>query len=168
MDRQSGHIASVIPRARAAGLTHLLHIDDDELVYCPSGPRALLAELASAPAGKPDVHLCNVEALLDSTDCSSPFLEARAFRHFPTRYCSYTNGKSFGKLSDAGLQAHGPHHFRCAAGAGGALSPFTHAVPPHVGVVLHYESVWTHSPPPPLSPRCEARRPLPFAFPSQV
>ena len=37
MDRQSAHIADTLPRARAIGLTHLLHIDDDELLYCSQG-----------------------------------------------------------------------------------------------------------------------------------
>ncbi|KAK7232896.1 spermidine synthase [Aureococcus anophagefferens] len=51
---------------------------------------------------------------------------------------SYTNGKSFGRVSAPGLRAHGPHHFRGDAppSAGSA----TVDLPPSVAVVLHYES----------------------------
>ena len=31
VSRQNAAVSAAIPRARAAGLTHLLHIDDDEL-----------------------------------------------------------------------------------------------------------------------------------------
>uniref|UniRef100_A0A6U5JKF9 Uncharacterized protein n=1 Tax=Calcidiscus leptoporus TaxID=127549 RepID=A0A6U5JKF9_9EUKA len=140
MDRQSAHIAAVIPIAKKMGLTHLLHIDDDELVYCSNGVEALRREMALASQDRPDLHMQNVEALPPTEACKDVFLEARAFRHFPTKYCSYTNGKSFAALHPSSLAAHGPHHFRCAAGAGGATSAVTHAIPPHVACVLHYES----------------------------
>ena len=140
MDRQSAWLQEVIPRARAAGVTHLLHVDDDELVYCAMGVGVLYAELAAAPPDRPDLHMSNVEALLPREDCANHFLEARAFQHCPTRYCSYTNGKSFARLDAAGLRSHGPHHFRSAAGAGGKVSPVTHAIPACVACVLHYES----------------------------
>jgi len=118
MDRQSAHISAVLPLARADGLTHLLHIDDDELLYCSMGVDALLAQLAAAPHSRPDCHLCNIEALLPGDACASPFREAAVFRHFPTQYVSYTNGKSIGRLEEPTLRAHGPHHFRTAAAAG--------------------------------------------------
>jgi hypothetical protein len=140
MDRQSAHIARAIPAARAAGFTHLLHIDDDELIHCAAGAPALMRELASADPSRPDLHLHNVEALLPSPNCANPFTQARAFRHHPTKYCSYTNGKSFGRLSAAGLRSHGPHHFRSAGGAGGAQANVTHTIPAGVAVVLHFES----------------------------
>lgn len=140
MDRQSAHIARAIPAARAAGFTHLLHIDDDELIHCAAGAPALMRELASADPSRPDLHLHNVEALLSSPGCANPFTQARAFRHHPTKYCSYTNGKSFGLLSADGLRSHGPHHFRSTSGAGGAQAVVTHTIPAGVAVVLHFES----------------------------
>ena len=69
-----------------------------------------------------------------------PYIQARAFRHFPTKFGSYTNGKSFARLDAVGLRAHGPHHFRSVDGAGGKSSIVTHQIPAHVAVVLHYES----------------------------
>ena len=75
--RQNAAVSAAIPRARAAGLTHLLHIDDDELLYTSLGPAALRAALAHAPAPAADLHLANLEALPPSaalrqviaTDC---------------------------------------------------------------------------------------------------
>jgi len=140
MDRQSAHIAATLPLARSLGLTHLLHIDDDELVYASLGARRLHAELACAPIERPDCHMSNVEALLPISNCTCPFRDATVFRHLPTRYVSYTNGKSIGRLDAPSLRAHGPHHFRTDAGAGGNNSAVTHQIPPQVAVVLHYES----------------------------
>ena len=76
--------------------------------------------------------MLNVEALYPSEESVDPFAEARAFRHFPTKYCSYTNGKSFGRLDADDLRSHGPHHFQCALGAGGAKSAgLADRCPPH-------------------------------------
>jgi hypothetical protein len=148
MDRQAAHIAAVLPRARADGLTHLLHIDDDELLFCPAGIGVLLGELAVAPPSRPDCHLCNIEALMPHDSCSSPFSEATVFRHFPTRYVSYTNGKSIGRLDEPTLRSHGPHHFRNELAAGGNTSPITYPIGPETACVLHYESAtyakWHH------------------------
>ncbi len=140
MDRQSAHTLEAISRARADGCTHILHVDDDELVYCSAGGDALLDHLQTVPAGKHDLHMKNVEALLPSAACVNYFREARAFRHEPTTYCSYTNGKSFARLDAPGLRSHGPHYFRSDAGVAGTNSPITHHIPPHLAVVLHYES----------------------------
>ena len=86
------------------------------------------------------MHLCNIEALLPSTATASPFREVTAFRHFPTRYVSYTNGKSIGRLDEPSLRAHGPHHFRSDRATAGWGSSITFPVPPDVACVLHYES----------------------------
>ena len=140
MQRQAAHITAVLPRARADGVTHLLHIDDDELLYCPSGVAALIAQLAAAPASCPDVHLCNLEALLPGDACASPFQEATVFSHYPTRYLSYTNGKSIGCLDEQSLRPQGPHHFRTERDKGGRGSPITYPLGPETACVLHYES----------------------------
>ena len=140
MDRQNLHIASVIPIARDAGCTHILHIDDDELVYCSAGSDALKDHLRLVPPHKPDLHMQNLEALMPSVHGDDVFRQVRAYRHFPTKYCSYTNGKSFARLDAPGLRSHGPHHFRCATGVAAANSAITHHIPPYLGCVLHFES----------------------------
>mmetsp|Transcript_21426 Transcript_21426/g.67265 ORF Transcript_21426/g.67265 Transcript_21426/m.67265 type:complete len:366 (-) Transcript_21426:39-1136(-) len=133
MDRQATHIASVVPRARAAGIEWLLHIDDDELLYCPRGPGTLWAALRTAPPGVCDLHVQNVEALAPDASCEAPFASCATFIVSTSRFASYTNGKSFGRVARAGLRAHGPHHFRADGGESADL-------PPPCAVVLHYES----------------------------
>mmetsp|Transcript_7113 Transcript_7113/g.29594 ORF Transcript_7113/g.29594 Transcript_7113/m.29594 type:complete len:272 (-) Transcript_7113:744-1559(-) len=145
MDRQALHVASTIPRARAAGVDWLLHIDDDELLFCPGGLQALWATMCQFSACVCDAHLHNIEALACEGTCSSPYLTCTSFVVSTARFSSYTNGKSFGRLSSQGLRAHGPHHFR------GDLMPIRSSsknIPPYVAVVLHYESCtferWLH------------------------
>lgn len=65
--RQEEFVRDVIPRARAAGCTHLLHIDDDEIVYCHEGVGALYSLLAQHP-DSPDLHMHNLEARALPTD----------------------------------------------------------------------------------------------------
>jgi hypothetical protein len=74
---------------------------------------------------------------LPSTACVDPFLDVTAFRHKPATFCAYSNGKSFGRLRIPDLRSAGVHHFV----GGSTYSPSAaFVVPPHVAVVLHYES----------------------------
>ena len=107
VERQAAHVNRAIRLARAAGLTHLLHIDDDELLYCHRGVGALRAELAAATTVS--VHLHNLEALYPSAECADPFRETCAFRHRPPAFAAYSNGKSFGALRFSRLAPHGAH-----------------------------------------------------------
>lgn len=134
MDRQSNHIISVLPQARAHGLDFLLHIDDDELLYCPAGLSKLHACLRRAPPHAADLHMSNLEAVLPSADVADAFRHATAFRHRRGTFCAYGNGKAFGRLSVQGLRPTGPHHFACPTAG-------THELPPSTAVVLHYESM---------------------------
>ena len=83
--RQRAHVNAAIAVARRDGLTHLLFLDDDELLYCPHGVGRLHAELAAAPADRPDVHLRNLEALMPGRASASPFREAHVFWHMPAQ-----------------------------------------------------------------------------------
>jgi hypothetical protein len=138
VDRQAAHVERAIALARAAGLTHLLHIDDDELLYCAEGLAALQRALQRAPASALNVHVDNVEALLPSDACADPFREASAFRHRPVDFCAYGNGKAFGVLGAPALRPSGAHNFGGRLPAPAASE--THALPAHTAVVLHYES----------------------------
>ncbi len=71
--RQEAHVSAAIGHARADGLTHLLHIDDDELLYCADGVPALYAALAHAPASAVSVHVDNLEALMPRDECDDAF-----------------------------------------------------------------------------------------------
>ena len=139
-DRQEAFLRSVIPRAQEAGLTHLLHIDTDELIYCHEGVGALHAFLAQH-ATSADIHMLNMEALVSEQAVRAagysrdfdPFRECFAFWHHRPSFSAYSNGKSFCSLQ-AGrlLRPMGPHHF--------TAEPRTAVdVPPRVAVVLHYE-----------------------------
>lgn len=143
--RQDQHVQDSIRLARQDGLTHLLHIDDDELLCCPHGIGALRAAIECIPGDVPCLHLRNMEALVP-TDCTNPFAEARCFRHDPNDYGAYgrapCSGKSIGALSVDGLHPNGPHFFRMESG------PCTHTMkdarhvilPPASAVIIHYES----------------------------
>ncbi len=140
MDRQSAHIASVLPSARRDGVDFLLHIDDDELLYCPHGLEALHDELARAPPSAACLHMDNLEAVYPRafTDADDPFVETVAFRNRVVDFCAYSNGKSFGRTSERELAANGPHVFH--AGLAGCRARDTHFLHASVACVLHYES----------------------------
>jgi len=142
MDRQDQHIATILPAARAVGLDYLLHIDDDELLYCADGLDALHDALARAPSWAADLHVSNLEVLAPSTEVAldRAFHECTAFRHRPREFCAYGNGKAFGKLSEAALRPAGPHHFAAGLMPAGSREAGTYDLPANAAVVLHYES----------------------------
>tara|TARA_B110000027_G_scaffold132987_1_gene160390 strand:+ start:4613 stop:5374 length:762 start_codon:yes stop_codon:yes gene_type:complete len=134
MQRQAAHVNESVHAAVGDGVTHLLHIDDDELLWCPNGTRALESHLQcvlSDEEGEGDVcfHLQNIEASYEASSCHNPFTTVTHFVLTPSDFTSYANGKSIGAVSGS-LRAHGPHFF-----SGRVVH-----VPAHVGVVVHYES----------------------------
>jgi len=132
MQRQAAHVNESVHAAASDGVTHLLHIDDDELLWCPNGTGALESHLQSCLSdGGGDVcfHLQNIEASYEASSCDNPFTAATHFVLTPSDFTSYTNGKSIGAVSGS-LRAHGPHFF---------TGRVVH-VPAYVGVVVHYES----------------------------
>ncbi len=168
-NRQAEHVGWAIGEARRRGLTHLLHIDDDELLYLPRGLRELQRELARAPRGVFNLHALTLEALAPrdagvehalSTDDDPnfvaahgvdarwcPFTRCRAFRHRRAAYCAYGSspvaaGKSFGVLGARGLEFGNPHHFSTDPfySAKNGYARGTCVLPAHVAAVLHYES----------------------------
>ena len=142
MSRQDAHIERVLPRAREAGLEYLLHIDDDELLYCAAGVTGLYDALERAPLRAADLHMQNLEALVPKLDgTADPFREVSAFRHRPGEFCAYANGKALGRLSASALRPAGPHHFADGLASAGSAEAGTHELPPSVAVVLHFESV---------------------------
>jgi hypothetical protein len=152
-NRQCEHVRRSIKAARNAGITHLLHIDDDELLYLPHGFNLLRATILRAPAETADFHCLNLEAMAPSIDCVNPFVECTAFRHCSSDYCAYggglrSKGKSIGVVGKAALWPLGPHHFvtdfeRSSQDDdqdGGKDRTPREILPCPVAVVLHYES----------------------------
>ena len=148
-ERQVQFVNAAIATSRSEGLTHLLHLDDDELCYAPGGRDKLFAALHRLG----DSLACSalaltIEAQAPSADCVCPFTEVECFRHRPADFGSYGNdanstGKSFGVLRFANLECDGPHHFRLRSDSGHSAAAGygrTAALPPPLAVTLHYES----------------------------
>lgn len=165
-NRQGQHVDQAIGKALRDGLTHLLHIDDDEMIFAPGGLAALRRTLRLATAsGAFNLHALNLEAIAPAasaealgksadSDASTGdehwchFAECRAFRHSRKAYGAYggnplSAGKSFGTLTAPRLRMSSPHHFASSRDRGGAHCGNMHGsviLQPHTCVVLHYES----------------------------
>lgn len=129
MQRQAAHVARSISLARRMGMSHIAHIDDDELIHCENGSAALFAHLAAGESCS-TFHVRNIEAVYSRSDCESAFEKTNTFCVRPRDFAAYTNGKSIGSLTDTTLSPHGPHAF-----SGPSCS-----LPPWVAVVAHFES----------------------------
>uniref|UniRef100_A0A6S8CGW5 Glycosyltransferase family 92 protein n=1 Tax=Aureoumbra lagunensis TaxID=44058 RepID=A0A6S8CGW5_9STRA len=143
MDRQANNVSNAIQKAKIAGLDWLLHIDDDELLYCPHGPQQFFQLLRSLDGHICEAHMQNIEALVPTDECIKPFTSCTCFVISTTKFASYTNGKSIGRISCLGgsLKPHGPHHFRCATTNNKSnVKSRSVQVAPAIGVILHYES----------------------------
>ena len=128
MDRQNEHVNRSIVKAREMGITHLAHIDDDELLFCPSGVAAFRAHLSTSSASS--LHMNNIEAVYDQSDCEDPFARCRWFCVRPSSFTAYVNGKGIGRVDAPDLAAHGPHAFVGSR----------ETMPSNIVVVAHYES----------------------------
>lgn len=128
IDRQTVLVDAMIGLARADGMTHLAHIDDDELLFCPHGPTPFFRQLAAATVSS--IHLHNLEAVYARSECADPFRHVHRFSARPSHFTAYANGKSIGNLADRHLASFGPHFFT------GEIAE----MPADAGVVLHYES----------------------------
>ena len=149
MQRQVDHVVTAIAAARKRGMSHLLHIDDDEMLYAPSGVAALHAALRRATAHTVSLKFRNVEALVPTDENANPFATSRALLHAPPAFTAYTNGKSMGVLSAVGLQPLYVHGFTgaFATNESGVLRipraeqmKAEMSVAAWAGVVVHYES----------------------------
>ena len=75
------------------------------------------------------IHLDNVEAIYDASNCSNPFV-TRYFCNDQSQFTAYANGKSIANLANTAVKSHGPHMF----------SGSEYRLPAYIGVILHYES----------------------------
>lgn len=128
MDRQKAHVNISYEKARKDGCTHLIHIDDDELLYAPDGIRKL-NEFLSSHADMNWYKIQNYEAVYEADDCTHPFLSANMFLKNVTEFTAYVNGKPMANLSKE-IKMTGPHSFE------GNQKEF----PENILLVLHYES----------------------------
>lgn len=126
-DRQQEHVNSAIRKARLQGITHLLHIDDDELLYLPRGKSEFFKELKNVK--HVSFELENWEARSSSESNNNPFEECFFFVDDTKKYNSYVNGKSIGCVQNKHLTCMGAHRFS------GDCAKLQN------GVVLHYEGM---------------------------
>ena len=109
-----------------------VHIDDDELVFCPGGAESFQSVLSHLRVGWS--KLTNIEAVYEEEDgksCDDPFNRTSRFTVRPSNFTAYVNGKSVCCLADKRLTANGPHSFSERQQTD---------VPSYAAVVLHYES----------------------------
>ena len=130
-NEQNAHADLAIAEAKREGLTHLAHIDDDELLYFPSGKEAFYAELSQYDenSGISNLRMANLEAVYDYSNCISPFNTTTHFRFALCDFTAYHWGKSIGNLGDPFLEQNGVHKFK-----GESVD-----LKNHTAVVLHYE-----------------------------
>ena len=152
--RQMSFVDDAIEDARADGMSHLLFLDDDELLYLPHGQTTFVRIVERLPSQIVNVHALTLEALVPSIECDNPFTSARAFKHKPADYSSYGSarhnaGKSLGVLRCKRLHCAGPHHFskRRQVYEGPTQDSEklfdwseTYVCPASVACILHYES----------------------------
>lgn len=113
------------------GYTHLLHIDDDELLHCPSGVSRFRNYIASMDYDA--IQIRNIEAVYEASDCINPFESTRIFTTSPPHFSAYANGKSIANLrrrQSQFIRPIGPHQF----------SGTSRFIPSCFCVIAHYES----------------------------
>lgn len=91
--------------AQKDGITYLVHIDSDELLYGPNPPGKVFSEY---PADA--FHMKNSEMAPDRKDYKNCFLEGTWFHGDPSKFIAYGNGKGAGVVGQS--EPHGPHNFK--------------------------------------------------------
>ena len=139
--------ASTICR-RDGSLTHLLDLDEDELLYLPNGVHEFLAALQSSPR-RCAYQLRSFEALSPSPYCANPFSAATTFQCQPSLFCAYRHGRCDGVLGERTLHSIGSRAepSDTADAEPSQLPPLQ--LPQHAAVVLSYEDAtfdgWLHN-----------------------
>ena len=126
MKRQIQHVDTCVQWALQDQITHMMHVDADELLYAPNGLDVFRDFIRNIET---PVVINNLEAVFDRDDCTDPFGNATYFRTNRATFTSYANGKPLAVVH-AKLKLSGPHRFK------GKHS----TVPMHTALVLHYES----------------------------
>ena len=131
MIRQCFLVNLAIKKARDESHDLLLHIDDDELFYCPDLQRML--RQMDAVRGWDFLHFSNVEALYPHDQHDTPCFHKTEWFHectFKEPCRGYGNGKSMVRVDSPRAECFGVHYFK---GKG-------HDVPREKACILHFES----------------------------
>tara|TARA_B110001452_G_scaffold264934_1_gene268766 strand:+ start:1083 stop:2372 length:1290 start_codon:yes stop_codon:yes gene_type:complete len=126
--RQVHNATNALKESKKMGITHVLHMDDDELLSFPRGFDAFQKHVQGIST--PNIHICNYEMLAPHADVVNPFLECRIVQKNNWTFRGYGWGKCIGVV---GRTTHSvdPHTFYgCFADT-----------PPDLAVLYHYESL---------------------------
>jgi len=137
--RQVRTMASAKVAAASMGISWLIHIDDDELLYAPV-QRSVGSILASMPGGFDQAYIPNVEAVYPSPGIKNCFSETRSVDVNPVTFVSYANGKAAVRVSNSDAVPAGPHMWKKLSGE---EVPSIHMAKEPMGsplLVVHFES----------------------------
>lgn len=129
IDWQIEYINKIINKCKSNPhyqFSHILHIDDDELLYFPNGINYFYEEI-NLNNNFDNYAIKNVEGVYPdkvNNIFKSPFFCFNTFK-----FTAYVNGKSFGNLS-SNLTTQSPHHF----------NGVSHKMSPSNVLILHFES----------------------------
>ena len=126
--RQCSNATYALRESQPMGITHVLHIDDDELLFYPSGFDAFRVHVNDVTT--PNIQISNHEAYAPSIDVVNPFLECCDFETNPYCFRAHGWGKCMGIVGKATYSMN-PHSF---------YGYFT-AVPPEIAIIRHYDSI---------------------------
>ena len=127
-DRQCHNATNALKESNKMGITHVMHMDDDELLSFPRGFDAFQKHVQGIST--PNIHICNYEMLAPHADVVNPFLECHIVQKNNWTFRGYGWGKCIGVV---GRTTHSvdPHTFYgCFADT-----------PPDLAVLYHYESL---------------------------
>mmetsp|Transcript_12350 Transcript_12350/g.43505 ORF Transcript_12350/g.43505 Transcript_12350/m.43505 type:complete len:535 (-) Transcript_12350:110-1714(-) len=134
---------SVMARAKQVstemGISWLIHIDDDELLYSPTHRHAgdLLAQM---PNSFDQAYIPNAEAVYPSADVTNCFAQTTEINVNAFTFASYANGKAAVRVSDSAAVPAGPHMWKDARGTELASIHLDHLPFGAPLIVVHFES----------------------------
>eukprot|EP00931_Biecheleriopsis_adriatica_P074239 TRINITY_DN48343_c0_g1_i1.p1 TRINITY_DN48343_c0_g1~~TRINITY_DN48343_c0_g1_i1.p1 ORF type:complete len:498 (+),score=103.80 TRINITY_DN48343_c0_g1_i1:91-1584(+) len=109
--RQMTTMARAKEESEKMGIDWLIHIDDDELLYAPQH-RKIGDLLANMPENFLQAYMPNVEAVYESADVKSCFMETKKVNLNRVAFQSYANGKAAVRIGKGEVRPAGPHQWR--------------------------------------------------------
>ena len=126
--RQCSNATYAMSESQSMGITHVLHLDDDELIVFPKGFDAFCDHARRVTTE--NIHISNYEVCAPHIDVVNPFVECHAVRRDPHTFRGYGWGKCIGVVGRT-TESISPHTFH---------GYFTE-VSPDIAVIYHYESI---------------------------
>ena len=108
-EEQNRHNNRSIKKAKRDGITHLAHIDGDELLYFPVGKDAFFAEMSQTLGDTTisSLEMRSLEGVYEFSNCVSFFNTTRAFCASGYNHTSYWGYKPIGNMASQKVYAWG-------------------------------------------------------------